>query len=239
MKDLLVTIIQSVFKYFINPAVWSRVAADVASASSTEGNAEHVQRIQSVSGHDLRDVNVGKALDTIQLILESKKMETSQIQPSGVEMLAVTAQISSSTSASEADSAPMPRIENNIENKSIKSQNEVNQQNEKNQLTDEYRLSDASTESYEEIGEDELKSSQDTSAVTINDTQSSQFTSEYSPTISTECISSTISSYSSGTSNTSDSTKPSGDSVEILSISSEATASSSSSSSSTSAFRDL
>lgn len=236
MKDLLVTIIQSVFKYIINPTIWSRVAADVASSSSSEGNSERAQNIPLVGGHDLRDINVGKALDLanqhIQLILETRKNEISPIQPSGVEILAVTGTVSSVSTASATSSLSLSPSSSSTapDFSQVAAKNHVN--NATNMPTEEQQNNhmeddDTSNESYEEIG-DELVMSQNISVVSINDTQPSEMsstttTSTTTTTASTEYISSLKSSDTSSTSFTSDSTKPSSDSVEILSISSDGT----------------
>lgn len=235
MKDLLVTIIQSVFKYIINPAIWSRVASDLTSSSPTGGNTENVQRVEMVSGPDLRDVNVGKALDLanqhIQLILETKKIEISQIQPSGIEMLAASVSPSTSTSSSAAATSSAAAVEENNGNDVIQFQTEP--QND-NQLEDECSRSIGSSESYEEILDDAYLLELNASLISINDSPSDDMS---TTTVSTEYISSIRSSDNSGTSITSDSTKPFYDSVDLISVSSDATTSSSSSA--TSAFRDL
>lgn len=237
MKDLLVTIIQSVFKYIINPTIWSRVAADVASSSSSEGNSERAQNIPLVGGHDLRDINVGKALDLanqhIQLILETRKNEMSPIQPSGVEILAVTGTVSSVSTASATSSLSLSPSSSSSTAPDFSQAAAKNHGNNATKMPTEEQQNnhmeddDTSNESYEEIG-DELVMSQNMSVVSINDTQPSEVsstttTSTTTTTASTEYISSLKSSDTSSTSFTSDSTKPSSDSVEILSISSDGT----------------
>lgn len=254
MKDLLVTIIQSVFKYIINPTIWSRVAADVTSSSSTEGNTERIQRVEMTTGPDLRDVNVGKALDLatqhIQLIIETKKAELSQIQPSGVELLALSAEAASiapvlsamSTASSLMSSASSSSFTTEKPKNVTNLNAEQQQQQQKQKIEkddDEHRLSGASTESYEEIGSDDILLLQNSSVISINDTQPSSEISTTTTTTastsvstststSTEYISSLKSSDNSGFSFTSQSRKSSCDSVEILSLSSDAASSSSS-----------
>lgn len=239
MKDLLVTIIQSLFKYIINPTIWSRVVADVTSSSSSEGNSERAQNTPLVGGHDLRDINVGKALDLanqhIQLILETRKNEMPPIQPSGVEILAVTGTVSSVSTESATSSLSLsPSLSSTAPDFSALSRAAAKNygNNATKMPTEEHQNNhmgdgDTSNESYEEIG-NELVMPQNMSVVSINDTQPSEIsstttTSTTTTTASTEYISSLKSSDTSSTSFTSDSTKPSSDSVEILSISSDGT----------------
>lgn len=93
MKDLLVTIIQSSFKYILNPTVWWRFAADVNSQPDETITPNSFQRVELQLESDIRDINVSKALDLanqhMQLVLEQKKMQFTQLQPSGIEMLAL------------------------------------------------------------------------------------------------------------------------------------------------------
>lgn len=237
MKDLLVTIIQSVFKYLMNPTVWSRVAADMTSTSSPQGNADPMQRIQSVSEPDLRDINMGKALDLasqhIQLILETKRNE---VQPSGVETLAIKA---AGLAVESAIASPLP-----MGPRKRCGKESLNEEPSNVEQLDSDLLSDGSLESYVHINASEINVPPRRSVISIS-SQPSGIASECSTTtVSTDYISSTKSSDSSATSITShssaksvayDDMNSSGDSVEILSISSDATTASSSSS----AFRDL
>ncbi|XP_055304634.1 uncharacterized protein LOC129569618 [Sitodiplosis mosellana] len=207
MKDLLVTIIQSVFKYVVNPTVWSRVAADINSSTP-----EPVLRVQPFLESDPRDVNVSKALDLanqqMKYILESNKM--AQIQPSGVEVLSIRGV---SVENSTSDLAPSTSSEVSEPSNGAK------------QTNGNTPSSDGSGDSYEKFAEDEIIISQNISVVSVGSTtQSSEISSEYSATMSTDDInSSKICDKSGSTSvSSSDSTK-SGDSLEILSISSDTT----------------
>lgn len=207
LKDILVAIIQSVFKYVVNPTVWSRVAADINSSPS-RATPEPIQRVQSISEPDVRDDNVSKALDLakqhMQYLLEQKQQ--SQIQSSGVEMLAVRG-ISTEKSSSDITSS----VPSNLTQ----------------QTTEGIPSSDGSGESYEEFAEDEIINVQNVSVITVGSatTQPSEISSEYSATMSTDDVNSTKSNDQSDSSgNTSmslDTTKSAGDSVEILSISSD------------------
>lgn len=216
MKDLLVTFIQSMFRYILNPTVWSRVASDINSSQSEDATPP-IQRVKSNSDTDLRDINIGKALDLankqMKLLLENKKLETSQIQPSGVEVLAVKGSesdknvngLSPSTSAETASARMEP--------------------------------SEGSTDSYEEFEVDELQASHRVSLISVNDSlpstvsaidaHGSELSSEYSGRMSTDSAQSAkITDRSElSTSSSSDGTKLSSDSVEILSISSDQTSS--------------
>lgn len=83
MKDLLKVVIYSVFKFILNPHIWSRVANESTMPQNTQR-----QSIES----DIKDVNLGKALDLanskIQLILTETAitqaiqthLETSRVQ---------------------------------------------------------------------------------------------------------------------------------------------------------------
>lgn len=205
MKDLLATFIHSVFKYFLNPTIWSRVAADINSSQSEETMTTPVQRGQSISDSDLRDVNMGKALDLanqqMQLLLEQKKIDITQIQPSGIEILTVKAAESdismnglSPTSSAETVSQMEP--------------------------------SETNSDSYEEFEVDELISSNKMSVISVSESLPSTVSmnthdsSEYSGRMSTDSALSARMSDRSEISSSSSSTKLSGDSVEILSISS-------------------
>lgn len=210
LKDILVAIIQSVFKYIVNPRVWSQVAADINSSPS-RATAEAVQQVRSISEPDVRDENVGKALDLakqhMQYLLEQKQQ--SQIQPSGVEMLAVRG-VSEEKSASDITSSTSSEPSNLTQ-----------------QTTEGTPSSDGSGESYGVFAEDEIINVQNESVITVGSasTQPHDISSEYSATMSTDDVSSTKSndrSDSSGnTSMSLDTTKSAGDSVEILSISSD------------------
>lgn len=108
MKDLLVTIVQSMFKYVLNPAIWSRVAADMNAQTAEPTTPSSAQRVNdSPFDANIRDINVSKALDLanqqMQFILEQKKVELSKLTPSGIEMLAVK---ESAENKSQSDSSP-------------------------------------------------------------------------------------------------------------------------------------
>lgn len=71
MKDILKVMIYSVFKFILNPSSWSGFAAAVQNAQSEVPQRASVSQI--TSGVDIKDVNMGKALDLanskMQLIL--------------------------------------------------------------------------------------------------------------------------------------------------------------------------
>lgn len=76
MKDLLKTIIHSTFRFILNPTVWSQVFSD----NSQPAPALTTQNIVSItSGHDIRDINLSKALDIV-LAHKQQLMEPSQVQ---------------------------------------------------------------------------------------------------------------------------------------------------------------
>lgn len=213
MKDLLVAIIQSIFKYVVNPTVWSRVATDI-NAPSSQATPESVQRVQSILEPDPRDVNVSRALDLanqqMQFILERSRMV--EMPSSGIEVLSIRGV---SVENSSSDIAPSTSSETS----SVPS-NEMQQTN--NGITP---SSDGSGDSYEEFADDEIFVSQNVSVVSVGSTtQPSEVSSEYSATLSTDEISSSKSDKSVTTTASIDSTKSS-DSVEILSISSDTPAS--------------
>lgn len=202
MKDLLVTIVQSMFKYILNPTVWSRVASDI-NTSQSDDNATPIQR---TSDSDIRDINISKVLDLanvqMKLLLENKKLENTQNLPSGVEVLAVTA----------CDSKKCDNILSPSSSTDTASRMEPSE----------------STDSYEEFELDEIHESHKISHISVNDSlpstvsitdvQQSELSSELSERMS--CDRSDLSSLLS-----SNSAKLSSDSVEILSISSDTTSS--------------
>lgn len=71
MKDILKTMIYSVFKFILNPTSWSNFATAVQNGQNEVPQRSSVSQI--ASGDDIKDVNMGKALDLanskIQLIL--------------------------------------------------------------------------------------------------------------------------------------------------------------------------
>lgn len=246
MKDLLVTLIQSVFMYILNPTIWSRVAADINTQPDETKSPRANQNSGLQSDSDIRDINVSKALDLanqqMQLILEHKKVELSQLQPSGIEMLAVR---ESPEDTSRSDLSP--------ESSSVASRTEFSDENTSkseilpvsSSVETASRMSDslgASTNSFEAFHIDDIvtsakvKLSKDslislpstindsrasTGTVSIGDSQSSGNLSEHNATIS----STTNSTKSVDTDELNDGTISDSDSVEILSISSNTSSS--------------
>lgn len=212
MKGLLVTIIQSVFKYILNPTIWSRVASDIN--TSTVHQIPDMQRVQTVTDSDIRDVNVSKALDLatqqMQLILEHKKIEMATIQPSGIEVLAVKA---AEGDKSSDDITPSTSAEQT---------NESQYKYEIQSRTQATPSSDGS-ESYEEFVDDAEIVSTNISVVTVDDTQPFLITEISSENNATEdsANSPKFSGTFNNTSSLSNNTESSDDSVEILSISSD------------------
>lgn len=209
MKDLLATIIKSIFKYVVNPSVWSRVAADMNTSTLSSPVTDTNQEIQSPSRMDLRDLNLSKALDLAsQLILDRKILKiSSENKPSGIEILAVDA-------TSDKNTSDIMQITTDSSTYTTELSTDSTSSSEK---------------SFEEFASDEMIQMnvfQNVSVVSVNDTQSIG-TSEHSTTISTDGIgSSKLSDESNSTSTTFDSTNSSSnDSVEVLSISSDTTAS--------------
>ncbi|XP_031636671.1 uncharacterized protein LOC116349398 [Contarinia nasturtii] len=212
MKDILVTLIKSMFKYILNPTAWSRVVADVASSSSRDP-VEPVQRIEVLPLSDIRDLNVSKALDLAnnQMKIISEKMEMLNIQPSGgessgAELLALKAKSSDTSSTDTAPSTSKERLNYDDD-----------QQNESNSSSD---------KSFEEFGEEEIQHSfhlpENISIVTVNDTQLSVSTPfDYDGSTEDTSQNLTKSTDKSDILTISDSNK-SNSSVEILSISSDA-----------------
>lgn len=214
MKGLLMTIIQSVFKYILNPTIWSRVAVDINSTQSPESSVP-LHRVQNIAEPDLRDENVSKALDLanqqMQYILEHKKIALVSGQPSGVEVLAPKATESEkSTSDISSTMSLEPKGENALANVSHIT---CSSQSTKAPRTS----SDEITESYDEFSDVEIVKTHNISTLS----------SEPNATILSDGSSSTnLSIQSDGTSMTSDGTKTSTDSMDIFSISSDTTSSS-------------
>lgn len=114
MKDLLKTIIYSTFKFFLNPGIWSNVYANVNATAQTNqthvvGNMVETVRIQSItSGEpDIRDVNLGKALDLannrVRLALlesTSSQLLLSERTTSSVQLLSINNESSEKINAS-------------------------------------------------------------------------------------------------------------------------------------------
>lgn len=232
MKDLLVALIQSVFKYVVNPTVWSRVASDINSSPS-RATPEPIQRIQSITDSETRDVIVSKALDLasqcnqqVQYLLDHHKM--SQIQPSsGVEMLAVK-EASSEKSTSDNTLSTGSELSNSTQEYVEGTQQTTDSSQQTSFSIRSFVDTPSSegsgdTESYEEFADDEIINSQNVSVVSIGSTtQPSEISTEYSAKITTDSVN--LADKSSSTSMSIDSTKSTHDSVEILSISSDATA---------------
>lgn len=109
MKDLLKTIIYSVFKYLINPSIWSNVYSNVNStghvthAHSVSATVETL-RIQSItSGEpDIRDVNLGKALDLANNRIKLALLESTSSQIPFSENIASSVQLLSIDEANES-----------------------------------------------------------------------------------------------------------------------------------------
>lgn len=94
MKGILTTIIHSVFKFLLNPTIWSRVVADLNTTSSTELRPSTSQ-LRQIQDGDLRDANLSKALDIVDvqlkfLLTQKSTQITSVSQPSAVEILPIT-----------------------------------------------------------------------------------------------------------------------------------------------------
>lgn len=242
MKDLLVTIIQSIFKYILNPTIWSRVAADINAQSDVTNSPNVGQRIESQFDSDIRDLNMSKALDVanqqnslMQLILEQKKIELTQLQPSGIEMLAVkeSAENTSRSDLSPASSSVASRSELSDENTSKSETLPLSSSAETASQMSESLA--GSTYSFEAFQVDDIATSakiRDSlislpstvndsvpSAVSIGDSHSSENPSEHSATISS------TNSNKSGDELSDGAVSSDSDSVEILSISSGTTSS--------------
>lgn len=207
MKDLLVTIIQSVFKYILNPTIWSRVAADINAQPDEPRTPNASQRFELQTDSDLRDINMSKALDLanqqMQLILEHKKVELSQLQPSGIEMLAVKESPDTNTSQSDlspASSSVASRTELSDENMSKSETLPISSSAETASQMSESESLGASTNSFEAFHADDIATAakvrdsiislpstvnnSQPSTVSIGDSQSSENLSEHSATIS-------------------------------------------------------
>lgn len=235
MKDLLVTIIQSMFKYILNPTIWSRVAADINSQTDEPMTPNSAQRADSPFDTDIRDVNVSKALDLanqqMKLILEHKHNALSQMQPSGIEMLAVK-ESTENASKSDLSLATSSGIADPISELSDSSKCEVLPVSSGAETASQMSPSlTGSTHSFEAFQLDDIVLSakvQDSlislpstetdslqTSVSIGDSQSSENPSIYSATIS-----STNSNNKSADELSDGATSSDSDSVEILSISS-------------------
>lgn len=91
MKGILTTIIHSMFKFVLNPTIWSRVVADLSPPSSMESRPSTSQ-LRQIQDGDLRDANLSKALDIVDAqlkLLLTQKSTTSVSQPSAVEILSI------------------------------------------------------------------------------------------------------------------------------------------------------
>lgn len=204
MKDLLVTIIKSIFKYILNPTIWSRVAADINAQPNETPSPSAYQNIDFQTDSDIRDINVSKALDLanqqMQLILEHKKIELSQLPPSGIEMLAVkeSPENTSRIDLSPGSSSIASRAEYSDENTSKSEILPVSSSAETaSQMSESLGASSNSFEAFQadDIAtaakvRDSLISLPSTvndsqpSTVSIGDSQSSEHLSEHSATIS-------------------------------------------------------
>lgn len=117
MKGILTTIIHSMFKFVLNPTVWSRVVADLTPTPSMESRPSTSQ-LRQIQDGDIRDANLSKALDIVdvqlKLLLTQKSTQTISIsQPSAVEILPIceTAEQDSTNDSSQNSSDPMSGIE--------------------------------------------------------------------------------------------------------------------------------
>lgn len=237
MKDLLVTLIQSVFKYVLNPTVWSRVAADIHTQPEQSTPSRSSQNSELQFDPDIRDRNVSKALDLahqqMQLLLDHKKAELSQLQPSGIEMLAVkeSPENTSRSDQSPGSSSVASRTEFSDENSS---KSEILPASSSIETAS--HMSDslgASTNSFEAFHIDDIATADQAkesfisvpstvhslpSTVTIGDSQSSGNLSEHSATFSSTTNS--TKSADADEFNSNEGAVSDSDSVEILSISS-------------------
>lgn len=211
MKDLLVTIIQSVFKYILNPAIWSRVASDLNSVQSEENSVpvQRVQSIQSISGPDIRDVNISKALDLankqMELILDQKRSDGTQMPSSGVQVLALEEGKESANDSSLSTTATGTSNEENYDSFEMLEEHEmISLQDIDVMSIDDNRPSTVST------ANDQLKE-QTPENITITSTDSTSSSNQNSNNRSEI--------------STSDSMQLCNDSNEILSISSDTTSS--------------
>lgn len=94
MKGILTTIIHSVFKFVINPTIWSRVVADLSPREAEESRPS-ISQLRQIQDADLRDANLSKALDIVdvqlKLLITQKSTQTISVsQPSAVEILPIS-----------------------------------------------------------------------------------------------------------------------------------------------------
>lgn len=217
MKGLLMTIIQSVFKYILNPTIWSRVATDIHSTQMP--GSVSPQRVQSIGETDIRDENLGKVLDLanqqMQFILKREQIESGQptkVEPSGVEVLPLKAaesekslsDVSSTMSSEQKGETAFAHVSHiTCSSQSTSAAQRVS--------------SDGSMESYDDFIDIEI----------VKSPNASTLSTAHNVTMSSDGSSSlNLSNQSGSTSMTTDDTKTSTDSMDIFSISSDTTSSS-------------
>lgn len=246
MKGLLVTIIHSVFKYLLNPTIWSRVVADV-SAAQAAGTPPPTQRVEVVSDSDLRDINMSKALDLANQQMQFIKQ--SQMHPSSLEIIPVsTSEESTYDDAADTQSeihqlAIKPTLEPETSPTTSRMDHQLT--SESSSAFTKHGISDLSTESLETthpISSSSLTSASSNLSSVVNDELETAFaefehdeieashnnisvvsvgeSSEYSATPSSEILSTSKSSVKSEVLSIN---TDSGESLEILSIGSSDT----------------
>lgn len=94
MKDILTTIIHSVFKFVLNPTIWSRVVSDLRPTPTMEATPS-TNQLRQIQDDNLRDANLSKALDIVdvqlKLLLTQKSTQAICVsQPSAVEILPIS-----------------------------------------------------------------------------------------------------------------------------------------------------
>lgn len=136
MKDLLKTFIYSIFKFFLNPNVWSNVYANVnTTAQPIQTQSIDTVKIQSITNGepDIRDINLGKALDLannrIRLaLLESTSNQSSlgEVTTSSMQLLSIEeSSDKSGTSADDTKSDVLDQSDQSNSNSSVKTNEPV------------------------------------------------------------------------------------------------------------------
>lgn len=165
MKDILVVVIRSIFQFILNPASWNRYTATTQNPQHEVPRSQH----QVTSGVDIKDVNLGKALDLanskFELMLTESAISAAikgYLPPPSIQR----------TSSTEGESSVMPLISQNKASDASSSTNSFKPAKEEHLessgieclATNHDNSSDSSTsptsesESYEEITYDELVS---------------------------------------------------------------------------------